>query len=336
MLGERGGLKGSVDWFPLEQVVLVLEKLTAQKAQKIEEIYRLTGISDIMRGQTDANETLGAQQIKAQYSSVRLQFIQDEVAGFVRQILALKAEIACKHFQPETWLKVTEIQNTTDADLAQPAIELLGNWEKLGVLVDINEESLALPDYNAERDMRVEFLTTVGQFLSQAQSVIQTMPESMPYMVQMIKWVAAGFRGSSEIQGVLDKAFNALSKNPPQKPQPPDPMKDPRVITTQMKIQSDQAIAQGKGQLEQGKAQLDAQTKLQTQQMGDQTDLQIAGMGGQLEMQKQQTTQQNMMVEAGISQQQSNNDSKLKVMTAMLQHLIKLEEAEMARETKGE
>jgi hypothetical protein len=343
MLGERGGLKGSVDWFPLEQVVLVLEKLTAQKAQKIEEIYMLTGISDIMRGQTNANETLGAQQIKAQYSSVRLQFIQDEVANFARQILALKAEIACKHFQPETWLKITEVQNTEDAQMAEPAVQLLSDWEKLNILVDINEESLALPDYNQERDMRVEFLTTIGQFLSQAQGVIQSMPQAMPYMVQMIKWVSAGFRGSSEIQGVLDQAFAALSKNPPQPPAPPDPMKDPRVITTQMKIQSDQAIAQGKGQLDQGKAMLDNRTKVQVQQMSDQTDLQIAGMGGQLEQQKNQMTQQNMMMEASMNNQQMNrehqlsrekssSDARLKTMTAMLQHLIKMEQAEAARE----
>lgn len=260
MLAEGGGLKGQVDWFPIEQVVLTLEKLSVQKKEKIEEIYMLTGISDIMRGDTNARETLGAQQIKAQFGSVRLQYLQDEVANFVKQALIIKAEIICRHFQPESIIELSSMEQTPDAQYIPQAIELLKNSEITHYRIDINEESLALPDYNQERDMRVTFLTTVGQFISQTAAMAQAVPGTMPYFIQMIRWVAAGFKGSSEIQGVLDQAFNTVQNAPPGgQGQPPDPMKDPKVIATKMKTESDQKVAEQKHQTAVQQGQLKVQ-----------------------------------------------------------------------------
>lgn len=224
VLGEAGGLKGVVDWFPLDQIAAVLEKLTVEKQAKIEEIYQLTGISDIMRGATNPRETLGAQELKSQYSSVRLQFTQTDVSEFVRGALVIKAQIICQHFQDETILALSNIMQTPDAQWANQAIQLLRNSEMTEYRIDINEEGLALPDYNQEKQTRIEFLTTVGQFLSQAAPITAAMPGAMPFLVQIVRWVAAGMRGSNEIQGVLDQAIAALAQNPQagQQQQPQD------------------------------------------------------------------------------------------------------------------
>lgn len=229
VLAEQKGLAGAVDWFPIEMIANVLEKLTVQKSEKINEIYELTGIADIMRGATNARETLGAQQLKSQYASVRLQYQQMEVSTFVREALIIKADIICKHFQDETILKISNIMSTPDAQYVPQALQLLRDSELTEYKIDINEEGLALPDYNQEKQTRIEFLTTVGQFLSQAAPITQSMPGALPYLVQIVRWVAAGMRGSNEIQGVLDQAIQALQQNPPQ-PQgaqhpPPDPTK---------------------------------------------------------------------------------------------------------------
>jgi hypothetical protein len=269
VLGEQGGLKGVVDWFPIEQIAVVLEKLSVQKVEKIKEIYELTGISDIMRGATNPRETLGAQQLKSQYSSVRLQFTQTDVSTFVREALVIKAQIITHHFQDETIKKMSNIMQTPDAQYADQAIALLRNSEMSDYRIDINEEGLALPDYNQEKETRIEFLTTVGQFLSQAVPMVQAMPGAMPYIVQMIRWVAAGMRGSNEIQGVLDQAIAALQQNPPQQQQQPEDhamevakiMADSKTAQIQAKGQLDQMMLQAKGQidkmLEQVKADLD-------------------------------------------------------------------------------
>jgi hypothetical protein len=181
-----------------------------------------------MRGTTNARETLGAQELKSQYSSVRLQYVQGEVSNFVREALIIKSQIITKHCQPETIKKWSNIDSTPDAQYADAAIQLLQSSEISEYKIDINEEGLALPDYNQEKQVRIDFLTTIGQFLSQAAPITAAIPESLPYLVQMIRWVAAGMRGSDEIQGVLDQAIDMLNKNPqlgkpqPQQQKPPD------------------------------------------------------------------------------------------------------------------
>ena len=59
-----GGIAKAIWFYPVEQLILVLQQLiTAREAAK-RTIYEITGISDILRGQSMASETLGAQQIK--------------------------------------------------------------------------------------------------------------------------------------------------------------------------------------------------------------------------------------------------------------------------------
>lgn len=267
VLAEAGGLKGQVDWFPIEMIATVLEKLTVEKATKLSEIYELTGISDIMRGATNPRETLGAQELKSQYSSVRLQYLQMEVAQFVREILIIKAQIICKHFQDETILKMSNIMETPDAQYAMQALQLLRDSQLTEYRVDINEEGLALPDYNQEKQTRIEFLTTVGQFLSQAAPITTAMPGALPYLVQIVRWVASGLRGSNEIQGILDQAINSLNQNPPQPPQQP-PQDQSKIQVEQIKQQAETQRIPLKGKIDmqtnEHKANLELRNAIQT------------------------------------------------------------------------
>lgn len=242
VLGEAGGLKSAVDWFPMDMVAKVLKDLREQKAEKKQEIYELSGISDIMRGATNPRETLGAQKLKAQFGSVSLESRQDELAQFVRRALSIKAEIMCRHFQPQTLMRLSNIQATPDAEMAEQAVALIKDTLMLHYRVDINEETLALPDYQQEQANRMEFLTTTGQFLSQSAQVLQLVPGALPTVLEMVRWVAAGFKGSNEIQGVLDSAFRAA--------QQPGAVRDPNGDSQQPEdvVGAEQVKQQGEAQ----------------------------------------------------------------------------------------
>jgi len=95
-----GGLDKMITWWPLEQIIKVVKELYIQREQVKQSIYEITGIADIMRGASDPNETLGAQQIKTQWGSLRIQRRQAEVQRFARDIFRLKAEIVAKKFEP--------------------------------------------------------------------------------------------------------------------------------------------------------------------------------------------------------------------------------------------
>jgi len=104
-------------WFmPLQELVGVLQQLYVNRTQVKNTIYEITGISDIMRGHTQASETLGAQQIKSQWGSLRLQKMQKLTNRFVRDNLQILAEIALTKLSRDTIKDITQIKLLTDME----------------------------------------------------------------------------------------------------------------------------------------------------------------------------------------------------------------------------
>jgi len=104
---EKGGAKGLIDWFPVENVLVSLKGAIEARQQLIQDVYQITGISDILRGDTDPDETLGAQQLKAQSGSRRIRNAKDDLARFCRDIAQLVAEVVAEQFQPQTIADMT-------------------------------------------------------------------------------------------------------------------------------------------------------------------------------------------------------------------------------------
>ncbi len=241
---EKGGMSKAVDWFPVEMIANVLDKLIQQRALVVSQIYELTSISDIMRGASNPRETAKAQQLKAQYSSVRLQMTQEAVADFVQHSLRIKSEIICKQMTPEGIAKLSQIEHTESAPYAEQAIELLKDFDSAEYRIDISEESLSMSDYNAEREMRIELITAVGQFLSQAGQMVQTTPGALPYMLRIVQWVVASFRGSKDIETVIDQAIEQVGKGggqPQGEPPKPDHAVEVAQINSATKLKTNEA-----------------------------------------------------------------------------------------------
>lgn len=115
------GGKGSapVVWLPVDQVGELLRGCVELRKQLIDDIYQIVGISDIMRGDGDAQETATAQSIKAQAGSVRIRERQAEIARFSRDVIRMVAQVVCDQFQPETLLKMTNMKLPTRAQVEQ-------------------------------------------------------------------------------------------------------------------------------------------------------------------------------------------------------------------------
>ena len=121
MFAEKGGIKGQVDWLPLEAVIQALQALQQHREAVKAQVYELSGISDIVRGFTAASETLGAQELKSKYASIRIQKLQDTVVRFAEELLQIKADILCTHFEPEILARMSNAANIPDAKIAPPA-----------------------------------------------------------------------------------------------------------------------------------------------------------------------------------------------------------------------
>lgn len=114
-LGELGGLDKAIYHWPLETLSAVLTQLLQLREAVKQTIYEITGISDVIRGATNPNETAAAQNLKSQWGSLRLQRLQKEIQRFCRDIFRLKAEIMAKHFQSQTLIKMSGMQLPTNS-----------------------------------------------------------------------------------------------------------------------------------------------------------------------------------------------------------------------------
>lgn len=255
VLAEKGGIKGVVDWLPLDQVIGALERCYEAREQTKQVIYEITGLSDILRGATDAQETATAQQIKSNFGSLRIRDLQRDIARFASQILRIKAQIMADLYSPQTLVAMSGIAETLDAGQAEAALQLLKSEPMRSYRVEVDADSLVDLDEQQEKADRVEFLKSAGGFLEQALPVAQQVPEMGPLLGEMLMFGVRAFKAGRPIEAAFDQAVKALGQPKPPKPNPET-----------MKIQADQATAQAKTQADMQVAQAQAQAHAQVEQ----------------------------------------------------------------------
>lgn len=307
---EKGGVKGQVDWIPLEMVVVALQRLGEAREVIKGQIYELTGIADIVRGASKASETLGAQQIKAQFASIRIKRLQDEVARFASEILRIKAEIMVKHFDVGLLIRRSGISRTDNDDYVVDAVVTVKSEEGFQWRVVVQSDSMAQADYAQDKKDRIEFMSAISGYMGNALPMTLQMPETKPIVLGVLKWGLAAFHEAEDIEGMLEKQLALMEGKPP-----PPPPQDPKIAAAQMKSQQDQqkgqqdmAIADHRAQLDSQKQQSDISMKQQTMQMEnammqqkmgfekEMNDMKMAMERFKLEM-IQATGQQKMAVE---------------------------------------
>lgn len=297
LFAEKGGVKGQIDWLPLDQVLVALKGLYDSRESIKQQVYELTGISDIVRGATKASETLGAQQLKAQFASVRIKDLQDEVAQFAASILRIKAELMVKHFDPDILMRMSNAEHfdQVDQQLVPAAISLLKSEEGFEWRIEVTSDQLAQADYAAQKQDRVELLTSVGQYMSQIQGAVQAAPQLVPLFVQMLKWAVAGFKGAREIEGFIDQQLDSMLKmmqeaqnQPPQppKPSPAEMQAQADAELKQKEFQLNAAARQQEMQFKQQEHAFDMQSKQQQSQLDLLTKLRAAALQDSLAKKK--------------------------------------------------
>jgi hypothetical protein len=114
-----GGSKEVIIWMPIDMIAQTITSVIAVRKQIIDDIYQIMGLSDIMRGSTNPDETLGAQQLKSQYGSVRIRDKQSEMVRVARDIEEIIAEIMCSEFKFTTMMQMAQMDIPTDAEQQQ-------------------------------------------------------------------------------------------------------------------------------------------------------------------------------------------------------------------------
>lgn len=92
------------DIVPIANTITVL---TQQKAQIINNIREITGLSDIVRGVSIASETATAQRLKGDFAISRIQPLQKANEISIKDTIEIIAELVCENYTIEELAKIT-------------------------------------------------------------------------------------------------------------------------------------------------------------------------------------------------------------------------------------
>lgn len=117
VLAEKGGIKGVISFLPLEEIVKALLALYDAQEKVKQALYEITGLSDIVRGSTKV-ETAKAQQIKANFTTLRLSDSQDDMAQFACDAVRNICIIIANHFSIDTIKQISGVKLFTAQEKA--------------------------------------------------------------------------------------------------------------------------------------------------------------------------------------------------------------------------
>ena len=110
---EKGGVKGVMDWLPIEQVIEVIKVLGDTFERLKNQVYEITGIGEIMRGASTGG-TAAEARMQEQYISVRLDDLREEYARFCDEAVGMMGHIVCTLFRDESLIAQSGIMQTWD------------------------------------------------------------------------------------------------------------------------------------------------------------------------------------------------------------------------------
>ena len=339
---EKGGLVGAINLVDIKPIAEGLNMAYQAMEQVKGQIYEIMGIADIQRGQTDPNETLGAQIIKSNNASGRLKTMQHDVVNFATALLQIKAQIICQHFTDDTIVKISGAMQLSpqDQQLIPQALQLLKDEPAKNFRIEVTTDSMIYQDEQQEKQDRMEFLSAVSGFLSQALPAATASPELTPMLIEMLKFGVTAFKAGKGLEGLIDETadkFRQQQKQMEGQPKPPSP----EMQKLQMQGQMEQAKMQAQSQAKQAEMQM--QMQLEQQKMQMQMELEKAkqeyqAQENQLKFQLEE--QRNMMdreMEIKVAQMKMNTERNTQVLLAHINNGAKIEVARIgAAESDGE
>lgn len=255
---QEGGIDKAIWMWPIDLAMKTVEGLYEAREQAKNHLYELTGVADILRGQTNPSETLGAQQIKAQWGSLRLQDAQADVQRYARDCYRIMADLLGK-FEPPELMAMTGVQE------APQVLQLMRMDLQREFVIEIETDSTIKADLSRAQQNIAGFVQGFGTFIQSVGPAVQAGMMPPEIAVQLLTAFARSFKLGREAESALDGWEKYLQQKAQQPPQP-----DPAQQAEQAKAEAEKAKAGAaiqQTQLEGQIAQQEHGQKMQEMQM---------------------------------------------------------------------
>lgn len=267
MMERAGGMAGGIWLWPFDAAATALQILKAQQREVIQDIYEITGISDIMRGASEASETLGAQEIKMQAGSVRMANRQRTVQGYIERCYEIDAEIIAENYEPAIVSKISDI------DLNGAQVQMMRTQGARQVQISVSTESMAIADKRAQKQEAVEFASSVLPIM-QGIAAFRQDPVMGPIAIKIMGNVVQSHfpdRDMAELMEAAEERVQQEAQQPPEPPGPPEALQIAQVKGDN-DLKKEQLKQQGEGQ----RAALNAAVELD--KLDGQADMEMKGL----------------------------------------------------------
>lgn len=295
-----GAAESLIATTPVDKAILLLEHLQVEKEKLKQNIYDITGISDIMRGATDSQETATAQKIKGLFGSLRFQTRQKKVQNFRKNIYKLIAEIIAEHYDEQTLSEMTCTYLPTDEDkmnivlaqkqglasqdqlneLTEPTwadvMYILRNDKLRNYTVDIETVATAFDDLE-QQNAAIKDLTNL--YLSMVQYSDSLSPATLKGFIPLIKMNLSSVKISSAVGNQLEEAIESAYKEAEEEAQVQQPNPDLMKIQSEIEYKQgelkikEQEVAIKQQEADRKDAELEAQIYLKQQEISTGVDI---------------------------------------------------------------
>lgn len=249
---------------PIEPAARVVQILYLQREQLKQTIYEIIGISDILRGDSKASETLGAQQIKVTSGSIRMKNRQQEMERFCRDMIRMMVSVIVNMYPIEQLAAIAGATDPRQIQILADAQAVLKEDLDRSILIDVETDSTIALDVQRNRAQVSEILNSISQTTMALGPLVEAGAMSKKTAMALL----ASFMRHAKLGREVEDALAAEQANPPeQQPQePPKPDHEPEKIAAMREAEASRAeIEKAKLQIEHARLQLEESKLVSTE-----------------------------------------------------------------------
>lgn len=253
-----GDVGKAISWVPIQAIVAALQGLYQAREDTKGLIYEISGISDVIRGESNPQETATAQGIKNQWGSLRIKRLQMALENHARDLFVIGAHIMAAAFSPEALAKVSASE-MTDPTFVQAVDFLSAGLDD--TRIDVESGSTSRADLGQAKEEMQGFLTAAAGYFQTVFPLGQMVPEAAPSLILIFQQFSRYFKLGRQVEDAIDQFSQSIAQGVAQQAQQPKP---PSPEEIKAKAQADKAAAdmaqtQANMQRDQQQAALDAQ-----------------------------------------------------------------------------
>ena len=312
MVGVNGrdmnDLNNKFGMLPTDRITITMRSLIEVLQFFQEELYRITGISDILMGAVDPNEKYGQSMIKQNAATQRLQGMKESITDGLQLIMRHKANLVANLYDPQVireksgFAYIKEAKQTAQDDPAvleelwKEVLQFLENSKLRDFRVRVETDESIFEDQNERKQKLNELLGAVSNVLAQAVPALQAVPPFATPLLEILRMVLKAHDPGFQVSAVFDNAIEEikLALQPPPPPPPgEEPPPDPAAVAAEAEAGAVSAEAQAtveKSAIETEQAGMRAeQTAVQAQTAAQVAQLKVAEEAEKLKQQQAKT-----------------------------------------------